>query len=519
MDHPVMEDAVMEDGVEAALYNYFCLCPRVSARAVRTLLKMGADVNYTGPLDKTPLHAYLHTGGPKDVRIVQALLKAGAYVDVYERCCSSTPLHLYLRLAVVDLRVLKTLMRGRCQTIDILLSSRFMSSLLREYVLNRDFSACSWEVMEFLVRAGANVNDGIGFTRTLLHACMGVRTNVFMVNSILKLGADVRARDVYGATPLGALLKSPSACVELVELLVAAGSDVCTVDARHNNLLHQHAQSRRPSAAVIRRLIELGCDPTALNSSGNTPLHLMAAHTSCKRSLIQPFLDAGVAVDVRNARYDTTPLHVAAAHRNDKACARLLALGADVTLRSFTGKTPLAHMIVNDHITCIDRALDARPAAVAVAESLAVAEVRGVRASRRCVAYVVAHIGAHALPEPVRQSQAAFVAECEAETALMRAVRVGTPATPLLDVVCSRTPPATLVRRRSAKSLKILSIYRDVLQQRLVHMRHRSALVDSLVMRIGPCPLPADVVALVLLRVPTPQLRTSCGLDDSFCMN
>ncbi|AIZ77255.1 putative ankyrin repeat protein [Parapoxvirus red deer/HL953] len=520
MDPSAMSLAIMEDGIEAALYNYIYYArTRATAEMVCMLIEAGADVNYTGPLEKTPLHEYMHNHHPKDVRVVQALLRAGAFVDLSERCCGATPLHLCMRMGFVDLRLLRMLLGGRRLVSTSVFNTQFMSSLLREYMLHRDSRPCDEGVVQFLMRYGANVNDNGGVGRSILHACASICPTRSLLRTLLRFGANVNARDLYGSTPLGVLVRSASATLDLMDVLVDAGADVRALDDRGNTMLHQHAQSRRPRARVVQRLLELGCDHRSQNADGNTPLHVMAMQTSCKCSIIRLLLEAGANVDAPNAHSDRTPLHMAASYGNSRACMRLLSLGADAFRRSAMGQTPLACMVSGDLVECTTRVLVGRPQALDVAASLAVAENRSGRSVRKCVAYVVARAGASALPVDVLEAHAAYVRECEEEVARMRGILVGDPAMSLLDIMCSQeTPPTVLCRRAAARALQQLRLYRESMRVRLQHMRHRTDLVARLANAIGPCSMPADVISLVLLRVPTSQLRQSCGLSGDFSM-
>lgn len=504
------------EGAAPALYRYMRGCARPRARDVKALVRAGADPNFAGELGQTPLHVYLHASGRRDVRVLRALLKAGAFVDVRDRCCGATPLHLYLRHAEVDLRVLKRLLAGRRRAPGGARLRELLCSLLRDYALTREPPL--ERVMRFLIRRGADINDlvGEGFG-TLLHACLeGPSVRFFAVRALLRLGARVDARDAYRMTPLAALVSSPNASVEVVNLLVAWGADPRAVDCRGNTLLHYHAQSRRPRAAVARRLIALGCDPRAPNSAGNLPLHVLAMRASCRRSMLHPLLEAGLDVDAPNTRHRTTPLHAAAGFGNAAACARLLAQGASPVARALSGGTPLTAMVVNGLEAAVRRALALSPPVGAVVEALAAASAhdeflrvtRGAETVRLCVAYVVLRRGPAALPAGTLRAHAAHAAACAREAALLRRARCG--QVTAWEIAISAVPLPTTVPKKIIGKISSLRIYGSILLPKIWILRKRMMLINKLIVRIGTVnSLTSDAIEEVLMRLPTSSILTA----------
>jgi Ankyrin repeats (3 copies)/Ankyrin repeat len=101
-----------------------------------------------------------------------------------------------------------------------------------------------------------------------------------VVERLIALGADVRARNRRGAEPLhyavdgGPSLPAwdPRAQSKIVAMLIGAGADPNAIDKSGVAPLHRAVRNR--CAAAVAALIEGGADPRAPNKSGSTPMLL-----------------------------------------------------------------------------------------------------------------------------------------------------------------------------------------------------------------------------------------------------
>jgi hypothetical protein len=114
---------------------------------------------------------------------------------------------------------------------------------------------------------------------TALHiAAAGYRTRI--VRELITLGADPRARNRRGATPLhyasdgspGSPHWNPDAQAAVIELLIRAGADPNSTDKSGVAPLHRAVRTR--CAAAVRALLALGADPHRPNRNGSTPRDL-----------------------------------------------------------------------------------------------------------------------------------------------------------------------------------------------------------------------------------------------------
>jgi len=92
------------------------------------------------------------------------------------------------------------------------------------------------------------------------------------VRSLLAQGADVHAKDQYGATALHEA--AAHGRKDVVELLLSKGADVNAADVKGLTPLHQAASNGH--AAVVKVLLDNGADPDARDMRGRTPLQAAA---------------------------------------------------------------------------------------------------------------------------------------------------------------------------------------------------------------------------------------------------
>jgi len=106
-----------------------------------------------------------------------------------------------------------------------------------------------------------------------------------MVEKLIAMGADVRARNRRGAEPLhyavdggpGLPEWNPRAQSKIIAMLIGAGADPNAVDKSGVAPLHRAVRNR--CAAAVRALIDGGADPRVPNKSGSTTILLATQNT------------------------------------------------------------------------------------------------------------------------------------------------------------------------------------------------------------------------------------------------
>ena len=120
------------------------------------------------------------------------------------------------------------------------------------------------------------------------------------VQAELDAGADARARDDYGNTPLNwaAQLSTPAT----IQALLAAGADLMARNKDGRTPLHRAAKSDTP--ANIQALLDAGADVMARKKDGRTPLHsaveCFSWESFCDVGRIQVLLHAGADAKAKN---------------------------------------------------------------------------------------------------------------------------------------------------------------------------------------------------------------------------
>ena len=124
--------------------------------------------------------------------------------------------------------------------------------------------------------------------RTLLHEA-AAQGNAAMVELLLRLGADVDAKDGGRHTPLYCVANEQrSSGADVVRLLVQSGADVNANDgAKRCTALHMAA--RRGNVEVAEALLDCGADLDARDRSGDTPLRRAV---NCRKAPVAALLMA-----------------------------------------------------------------------------------------------------------------------------------------------------------------------------------------------------------------------------------
>ena len=187
-----------------------------------------------------------------------------------------------------------------------------------------------------------NVIDDEGTTK--LHDA-AENGSVIHIHRLVRDGANLEARDAYGATPL--LIAVMNEHDEAVDKLLESGADIHAQDDMGNTALHFSADVS--NSKLTSRLIEAGADPNANNKIHATPLHAVAASRTqfeigqIKIDTIDTLTKAGANINAHDD-HGNTPLHYVAQGLYPEAgrvAKELIDRGADPEQVNRLGLSPL----------------------------------------------------------------------------------------------------------------------------------------------------------------------------------
>jgi ankyrin repeat protein len=273
------------------------------------LIQNGADINSADNRGDTPLHLVCRSGTRHNKQLVQFLLEHGSNANAFnadgQNCIQCYSLHYMHELQTEK------------ETIQLLLDSG-------AEIEHTDHQGCTalhqaaWESatkLDILLQCMKKPDLSSRMTLdgpTLLHIACSVPENLDMFDVLIKYGADPRCRDNHG-----------------------------------NSLWHVATQRLGGNfdRYLVDGLLRLGVDPHAVNSKGQTFLHVipstgfyMAKPNEPLHSYVLPLIKD---LDVNRAdMYGFTPLHYASS-TSEAATFALLTAGANIDVKSSNLRTPL----------------------------------------------------------------------------------------------------------------------------------------------------------------------------------
>ncbi|RFU24961.1 hypothetical protein B7463_g11382, partial [Scytalidium lignicola] len=323
-DHKVCE--LLLDYAPATTKRFFQVCAAGVQPSVKGMLDQGIGVDAEDEeTGNRPLHiAALHL----QPDIVRILIDCGA--DVHSRSDKyGTPLMAALEGCVAPW--LGTIKSERAKALVARLSPPLRIDTWR----GRDYSSspaldfrhvyCCESIVQFLVEKGVDVNvgcEGFGFPLHLA-ALAGSET---LVKLLLEKEADVNAAGGYSETALFAAIEGNHP--DIVSLLLQYGA--------HTDHLHQdfgsplHFACTIGNAAIVRKLLEHGAEPSVVNGKGYTPFTIaLKLNERCSgERLVDIFLRLGPKLRI----VEEDLLVASQLGRNDSTLFTLLELNKDIII-------------------------------------------------------------------------------------------------------------------------------------------------------------------------------------------
>jgi ankyrin repeat protein len=202
--------------------------------------------------------------------------------------------------------------------------------------------AADAQALRALLQQRVDVNEQEADGTTALHWAVH-HDDLNTANLLIRAGANLRAANRYGVTPLALACVNGNAL--MIETLLKAGADPNTVSEDGETALMTTARTGKVDA--VKLLLAHGADVNAKETwRGQTAL--MWAVAEHHAAVVGPLLEAGADVHARSGK-GFTPFLFAVRGGDLEVARTLLGAGADVNEKGGEGTTALILAIVNAH--------------------------------------------------------------------------------------------------------------------------------------------------------------------------
>jgi len=276
LDEPVKKDA-------ATLLH--CAVRSGNPQAIAALLALGAQPNARNEHGLTPLMLAASTPGAGKAQVAQALIDGGADMELPVGTQGSRAAHFA--------------------------ASHNQADIIRA-----------------LANAGADLSSPHFEYYAPIHAATEAGS-CDALRALLEAGCDPEStiRLPNGAAVTPVMLATLSDRPEPLRVLAEGGANLSPILGEKGHTALQTAVIHKNHEA-LKALLDLGCNPDAIDRHGNTALHFAATgdskeHTNMTRALVK----AGANLDIKN-EFGDTPVRIAGARGNSNPFDVLIAAGA-----------------------------------------------------------------------------------------------------------------------------------------------------------------------------------------------
>ena len=222
------------------------------------------------------------------------------------------------------------------------INARLKAGYLQGTILMLAVKSGNISIVQCLLDEGASVNtqDMRGETALTLASSSG---HFEIVHLLLKYGADVNIVVQFGLTALtSACVLQHTACVDH---LLASGADPNLCSRKLSPLMAAcFVGDQTMDPTILEKLLSAGAKPNTVTEDGFTALMIAVAFVY--EEGVDILLNAGADANIHTL---STGLHLGAAIGHLAICKKLLASGAQTTLRNDNGETPLDIALSMNH--------------------------------------------------------------------------------------------------------------------------------------------------------------------------
>ena len=328
----------------------FKACEEGQVDTVRELLNQGVSPNIQNEeKGKVPLHI------SKNSEVTQLLMSYGANLNITDHN-GNTPLHLASFGRKFNLEKMTQLLsqganpnalnRGECTALHLVMFAY-------HFTINHSSKELVLEAIKLLVKFNAEIDVQNMWGHSPLH--LGITTvpankqKPEIIHELLKLGANPNLKTISGNNPFQQVIFKLQD-IDIMSLMILYGARIDYVQTNGETLLHLAVSNL--NIDIMRKLLENGAEPNALDNEKCSPLHsVFQMESKDEKSTveaIEELVKYGASINVQNEN-GKTPLHCAIELDNYTVTKALLKLGSDPKVRDETSKTALEMALVNGH--------------------------------------------------------------------------------------------------------------------------------------------------------------------------
>ncbi|KAJ6243965.1 ankyrin repeat-containing protein [Anaeramoeba flamelloides] len=196
----------------------------------------------------------------------------------------------------------------------------------------------------YLVENGASLKIKNSDNQTPLHIACEQDTERDLIELMIKKGADVNLEDGSGMLPIQYLFRKKVG-IRTLKVFFEAGVDPNTLDPYRNNLLHWCCfENLGPN---FEYLIKIGVSTKALNSTNETPLHLLMKNPNAEIGYLKKLIGSGCDPNIVNVN-GVAALQMSLETHQKEEILDYLSNCTDLTILDNKKDTFINYLILND---------------------------------------------------------------------------------------------------------------------------------------------------------------------------